>query len=205
MSQWGNRDSIQLGSVAVTQNSNAVVSANLVFDSSNVDAGDTIFLANIAYKVKRVTNTGNLVLDVNYTATTGSADARIQQSPKDLTTYGWGLTAAAGANTTNARNVYGVDRNEMLVQENKDRGIAHTGWVSYKTYVTGQGATRNKSEVLVSMSKNFNANATGTLNRMDNYDDTVVADYYIYYSVVPANASNTSSSSYIVSFFSIYI
>lgn len=196
MSQWGNRDSIQLGSVSVTQNSNAVVSADLIFDSSNVDVGDTIFLANVGYKVKRVTNSGNLVLDVNYTATTGTVDSRVQQSPKNLTTYGWG-DATTGANTINARNVYGIDRNEIIVEENKDRGIGHTGWVHYKTYTSGQGQVRNKSEVLVAMSKNFNANATGTLNRMDNYDDTVAADYYIYYVVEPTNASNTNGNSLI--------
>lgn len=193
MSQWGNRDSIQLQTVTVTEDSTDVVSASLDFAEANVVAGDTIFLANVAYKVASVTDTGNLVLDVPYEDSNGTVAARVQQSPKDLTTYGWG-NVTTGANTINARNVYGVDRNEVAVPENKARGIGHSGWVHYRTYGTSQGATRHVSEVLVAMSKNFNANATGTLNLPDSVDDTVVADYRVFFSLQPSSASNTAGN-----------
>jgi hypothetical protein len=193
MSQWGNRDSIQIQSVSVTEDSNAVVSASLDFVEANIVAGDTLFLANVGYKVAKIIDSGNLILDVAYEDSNGTVAARVQQSPKDIHTYGWG-NVTTGANTINARNVYGVDRNEITVPENKDRGIGHTGWVHYRTHGTSQGGTRNISEVLVAMSKNFNANATGTLNLPDSVDDTVVADYRLYFLTQPTSQSNTAGN-----------
>lgn len=194
MSQWGNRDSIDIASVSVTNASNAVVSTTLDFSTANIDAGDTIFLANVAYKVKSVVDTGNIVLDVAYEGSTATVAARIQQSPKDLTTYGWG-NVTTGANTVNARNVFGVDRVEINVPENKARGISHTGWVHHKSYTNTQGSLRNHSEVLVAMSKNFNANATGVLNFADSYDDSTVADLYLVFSTQPTDQSALEGNS----------
>ena len=63
----------------------------------------------------------------------------------------------------------------MASANNKANGFSQTGWTSYKTYTTSQGAVRRKAEVLVAMSKNFNANATGVL-QTDANDDGVVYD-----------------------------
>ena len=45
-------------------------------------------------------------------------------------------------------------------------GIAHAGWVRYRTYTDGQGNTRHKSEVLV---------AGGTITG-DQPDDSILPD-----------------------------
>lgn len=194
MSQWGNRDNIPLQStVTVVSGSKTVVSAGTDF-SGNVDAGDTIFLNNVAYKVEKVLSANTLVLDVNYeNANATLSGSYIQQSPKDITTYGWG-NVTTGANTVNARNVYGVDRLEINVAENKDKGINHTGWVHHRSYTNTQGSLRNRSEVLVAMSKNFNANATGVLST-DANDDVVVPDLSLVFSVQPTNQSALAGNS----------
>jgi hypothetical protein len=72
--------------------------------------------------------------------------------------------------------VFGIDRVEANIAANKANGLGiGPGWVSYKTYTTTQGATRRKAELLVAMSKNFNANATGTLYG-DANDDSIMAE-----------------------------
>jgi len=95
--------------------------------------------------------------------------------------------------------VYGIDRNEIGVPENKARGISHTGWIHYDTYTTSQGETRYKTETIVAMSKNFASNATGTLfgtdAGTDASDDTVAADYLLYFTTQPADTSNTAGNS----------
>jgi hypothetical protein len=195
MSQWGKRDNITLvNNLTVVNGSTTVVSAGTDFDS-NVDAGDTIVIATVPYKVFSVDSSNTLTLDVGYEGSnTSSASASIQQSPKNLSTFGWGANATLGANTVNARNVYGIDRVEINAPENKGRGIGHTGWVHHTSYVNTQGTTRNHSEVLVAMSKNFNANATGVLNFADAADDAVAVDYYLVVNTQPSNASNTAGN-----------
>lgn len=198
MSQWGNKDRIDISSVAVLEGETTVSSSVLDFNSANVVAGDTIFLANVAYKVASITDSGNLELDVAYEDSDGTVDAYIQQSPKDLSTYGFGGNATTRANVVNARNVFGVDRVEVEVTENKNRGISHTGWVHHRSYTDGQGSARNKSEVLVAMSKNFASNASGTLfgigAGLDARDDTVLADYRLVFTAQPTGQSNTESN-----------
>ena len=71
------------------------------------------------------------------------------------------------------RNVYGVDKTEIGLSVNKANGFSHTGWSRYERYVSSDGSIRNKSEVLVAMSKNFNANDAGTL-QSDAYDNSVL-------------------------------
>ena len=45
----------------------------------------------------------------------------------------------------------GVSVEEAQVAANKAKGVAHAGWVINSTYTDAQGATRNKTEVLVAM------------------------------------------------------
>ena len=45
----------------------------------------------------------------------------------------------------------GVSVEEAGVTANKNKGVAHSGWVINQTYTDAQGATRNKTEVLVAM------------------------------------------------------
>jgi hypothetical protein len=78
-----------------------------------------------------------------------------------------------GPNTVNKANVYGIDRFEANIPGNKANGLVGPGWVYYKTYTNSQGNVRHKVELLVAMSKNFNANATGTLFS-DANDDSIM-------------------------------
>lgn len=45
----------------------------------------------------------------------------------------------------------GVSVEEAQVTANKVKGVAHSGWVTNRTYTDAQGRTRNKTEVLVAM------------------------------------------------------
>ncbi len=177
MSQWGKLDrSPILGSITVTQgNVYLEGNATTVF-TGNIKSGDAILLNNVAYAVNVVLSANVLTLDAPYAATTGSlTTTAAQQSPKGIRTYGWGKTAAAGANTVGKANVFGVDRVEVAVAANKGRGFSIPGWSSHMSYTTSQGSTRYKTEALVAMSKNFNANATGTL-QTDANDNSVLAN-----------------------------
>jgi hypothetical protein len=62
----------------------------------------------------------------------------------------------------------GVSKEEAAVATNKNKGVAHAGWVKYSTYTDAQGSTRHKSEVLVAMGSM--AQAAGDLVA----DDTTV-------------------------------
>jgi hypothetical protein len=205
MSQWGKLDRVNLpGTATVAQNA-----SNVVFSQSqlaNVAIGYALVVANVEYVIANVANATMVTLDVEYAGTSAAAQGglAIQQSPKNLRTYGWGGQGAAnlllGANTVNARNVYGVDVNEAMSAQNKARGITHTGWVHYQTWTTTLGAVRNRAEVLVAMSKNFNRSNVDFNVGVDANDDAVVADLSLYFTQTPqlngraANAQFTAAS-----------
>lgn len=177
MSQWGKLDrSPILGSVwVVSGNVYLRGNATTVF-TGNIKSGDAILLNNVAYAVNVILSSNVLTLDAPYGGSTANlTTTAAQQSPKEIRTFGWGATAAAGANTVGKANVYGVDRVEVAVAANKGRGFSIPGWSSHMSYTTSQGSTRYKTEALVAMSKNFNANATGTL-QTDANDDSVLAN-----------------------------
>jgi len=205
MSQWGKLDRVNLpGTATVAQNA-----SNVVFSQSqlaNVAIGYALVVANVEYVIANVANATMVTLDVEYAGTSAAAQGglAIQQSPKTLRTYGWGGQGAAnlllGANTVNARNVYGVDVNEAMSAQNKAKGITHTGWVHYQTWTTTLGAVRNRAEVLVAMSKNFNRSNVDFNVGVDANDDPVLADLSLYFTQTPqlngraANAQFTAAS-----------
>lgn len=82
--------------------------------------------------------------------------------------------------TADKNATVGVDVAEAKVTANIAKGINTPGWVKYTTYTDANGATRNKSEVIVAMSS-----ITG-----DN--DTIDTDPVITIGTQPANASVTS-------------
>lgn len=176
MSQWGKLDYVELaGTATANLDSATVVCSTGSFTAANVKAGDALLISNVAYRVAMLVSANTITLDTVYTgANADGLGLAVQQSPKDISSLGW----TANADYTvpvSKRNVYGVDRTEVGATSNKANGISHTGWVYYDTYTTSQGATRNKSEVIVAMSKNFNANATGVL-QVDAEDDLIVKD-----------------------------
>ena len=196
MSSWGNLDNVTIsGTVVVaTANGNAVLGVSTVFQT-NVRAGDYLTIASNKYQVERVNSDTSLFLTSDAATDSAGVEAYLQQGPKFVANV-----ASGNLNNPTIQDVFGVDRVEINVPENKARGMAsHTGWVTYKTYTDALSQVRYKSEVLVAMSKNFASNATGALfgtgAGQDASDDTVLADYLLYFTQQPANASNTINGS----------
>ena len=175
MSAWGKRDRIEVSATARANlgSTTVVTSAPVVTAANGFYAGYSLVIANVDYAIQTITNSTTIVLDTAYRgANVATANIAIQEDPKWVPTG----NAAIGhrANNLNKANVYGVDRVEANVPGNKANGFSQPGWTSYTTYTTTQGAIRNKAEVLVAMSKNFNANATGTLNLGDANDNNIL-------------------------------
>jgi len=68
----------------------------------------------------------------------------------------WSNTDAANSKpkhltTTEKTGTAGVSIEEAAVAANKNKGVAHSGWVKYSTHTDSQGTTRHKTEVLVAM------------------------------------------------------
>ena len=208
MSQWGKLDRFPLpGTVIANLDSTTVVTSQ--DQSANIQVGYALVLGNVEYVVAGVVDTVTYTLDVPYEAanTVGAVSfAAVQQSPKTLRTYGWGANLLNGANTVNARNVYGVDAKEANVASNKAKGFNSPGWVHYQTWVNNQGTTRYRTETLVAMSKNFNKSNVDFTVGLDANDDTTVQDVQLSFAQQPtvngqatANLQFTPGMSYSVS------
>lgn len=196
MSQWGNFSNLLIkGNVTTSTTSDLVNGYGVTEFTSNLLPGDYVIIASNKYQVYNVVSNTQFYISNVAATTSANVKAFLQQGPKDLsnvTTYNG--RAGRQSNVYNIQNVYGVDRQEILIPENKDRGVAHTGWLHYTTYTTGQGCVRHKSEMLVAMSKNFDASAAGTLfgqgGSNDAADDTVLANAYVYFEAQPANVTD---------------
>lgn len=202
MSQWGKLDRFPLpGTVMANLGSTTVVTSQNQL--ANVQIGYALVLGNVEYVVANILSNVTYILDVPYEAanTIGAVSfGAVQQQPKVLRTYGWGGQGAAnllyGANTVNARNTYGVDIYEAMSAQNKAKGISHTGWVHYQTWVNTQGTTRNRAEVLVAMSKNFNrANVDFNIG-LDANDDAILADLSLYFTQTPQVNGRTANAQF---------
>jgi hypothetical protein len=194
MSQWGKLDRVNLpGTATVAQNF-----ANVVFSQSqtaNVAIGYALIVANVEYIIANIVSATEVTLDVNYEASSGASDGvAVQQSPKTLRTYGWGANLLLGANTVNARNVFGVDATEADVTSNKNKGINSPGWVHYQTWTNTQGSTRHRAETLVAMSKNFNRANVDFNVGLDANDDATIQDVQLSFSLQPTvNGQSTAN------------
>lgn len=189
MSQWGNLDNVTIKGTVTTTNSADLVAGFDTEFTTNVQAGDYITIDTNKYQVQNVVSDSQLYLTNIAATNSDNVKAFVQQGPKDL------ANVSFPANNFSIQNVYGIDRVEVGVPENKARGVAsHTGWVHYTTYTDANNQTRHKSEVLVAMSKNFASNANGNLfgtgAGQDAADDTVAADYLIYFTDMPDNVTD---------------
>ena len=174
MSGWGKRDRIEVNATArANLGSNTVVTSNQVVTTANgFVVGFSLVISNVDYRIETISSSNTIILDTTYkAANVATANIAIQEDPKWIRTNGWGanVLTGRGANTVSKATVYGVDRVEANVPANKANGIVGPGWLYYKTYTNSEGATRRKAELLVAMSKNFNANAAGGL-QTDAYD-----------------------------------
>lgn len=200
MSQWGKLDRVELpGTVMANLGSTTVVTSQNQL--ANIQVGYALVLGNVEYVVANILSNVTYILDVGYEEanTVGAVSfAAVQQSPKTLRTYGWGGQGAAnlllGANTVNARNVYGIDAREANVKSNKDRGFNSPGWVHYQTWVNSQGTTRHRTETLVAMSKNFNKSNVDFNIGLDANEDATIQDNQLSFSLQPTVDGQTTAN-----------
>lgn len=193
MSSWGNLDNVILsGNVVTSDASNTVTGYGGASFNTEVDAGDYITIESQKYQIEQVVSDSILYLTSIASANTDNVKAFVQQGPKYVSNI------AVSENVYTIQRIYGIDRNEVGVPENKTRGISQPGWVHYNTYTDALGQTRHKAETLVAMSKNFASNITGSLfadtGSADANDDTVAADYLLYFTTQPEDSSNTAGN-----------
>ena len=187
MSGWGTLDNLAAtGTVTVVSGSATVTGSGTAF-TSNIKAGDSVTIASNKYRVTNVGNATSLSIDPVSATSTSGAKAYVQQGPKFVQN-------TAAENVYSIQNIYGISADEAGVPENKARNINQPGWAHYLTYVDAHGQTRYKTETLVAMSKNFNENSAGTL-QTDAADDTVAADYLIYFTLQPTDGSGGGNAS----------
>jgi hypothetical protein len=188
MSSWGKLDSKQLtGNVTVTSGSKAVsnASGNATLFLSEVKPGDYFVFgpvqgnSTVKYYVANVLSNVSLNLTTNYSGSTSSGKANVQQGPKYVN-----VVENVRGNAYTIQKIYGIDSNEAGNTMNKANNINQPGWVHQIVWTDGFGTRRVKTETLVAMSKNFNrdntANAslsptTGNL-QIDADDDAAIRD-----------------------------
>jgi hypothetical protein len=180
MSAWGKIDRRDVNATARANNGSTTVvtSAQVVTNANGFYQGYSLVIANVDYRIQTISTSNTIILDTAFRgANVAAANIAIQEDPKWIHTNGWGANAliGRGANTVNKGKVYGLDRVEANIAGNKANGLVGPGWIYYNTYTTTQGQTRRKAELLVAMSKNFNANATGTLQG-DANDDSIMSE-----------------------------
>ena len=156
--------------------SNSVSSTTI----SNVGAGYRAFTnVNAA-----TANTTALIATTGVFQPTSNATATLTFTANTLTSItisnpGAGYTEAAKSNTTIVIATTGASQPTTNATANLvftsastvQTNAHHTGWVSYVTYTTSQGETREKQETLVALSKNFTGTSAG-----DAADDSIFGD-----------------------------
>lgn len=200
MSSWGNLDNVAAVGTVTAYAGNTRVNGSGTLFTSNIKDGDYVTITGTKFQVAAVISDTALDLTANGKAASG-AKAYVQQGPKYVANV-----ANGNMGNVSIQDIYGVDRVEINVPENKERGVAsHTGWVHYTTYTDAHSQVRNKSEVLVALSKNFASNASGelfgTTAGTDADDDTVAADYDIIINTQPVGASQSGGNA--VTFFAV--
>jgi len=182
MSVFGKIDAATFSNNVAVTNGDATVTKNA---ADTVVVGDVLELANVAYIVKQVTSTTAIELHKVYAGSTnaGLSGAVRRTPPKAVAEY-----VIKGGDTVSYDLVF-VDTTEMVLAENKSRGISGPGWWLYNTYTTAAGDTRHKAECLAFV--HATAGAAG-----DDADDTVVADVASAVTITgqPANSSSSSGA-----------
>ncbi len=187
MAVFGKLDAKAMGTdVAATNGDATVTTAGDFTDASDnlVVVGDVLELSGVAYIVKQVTSATALELHKAYagsTATVAAAAAVRRTAPKAVAEF------VIKGGDSNSYDLVFVDTTEMVLAENKSRGISGPGWWQYRTYTTAAGDTKHKAECLAFV--HATAAAAG-----DDADDTVVADVASAVTVTAQPAASTSSS-----------
>ncbi len=180
MAVFGKIDAATFANNVAVTNGDATVTKNA---ADTVVVGDILELSNVAYIVKEVTSTTAIELHKAYAGSTAAslAGAVRRTAPKAVAEY------VIKGGDSNSYDLVFVDTTEMLLAENKSRGITGPGWWQYRTYTTGNGDTKHKSECIAFV------HATAAVAG-DDADDTIVADVASAVTVSAQPAASTSSS-----------
>ena len=155
MALWGKRDSYAITGAASTIQNSATVTGNATATfTTEVDAGDSLFINSTHVKVATVNAANSITLATSWAAANVTSQAITGQDSPKYVPY------------TDIANIYGVDVVEAKVASNRAKGLDTPGWNRYVTYTDMHGNTRHKAESLVVM-KTISGDAS---------DDSVVAD-----------------------------
>lgn len=168
MSAWGNLDNLTAkGTVTTSNTSDLVTGFGGTEFTSNVLAGDYVFIAANKYQVQNVVSNTQIYLTNIAATTSANVKMYVQQGPKYISNAISDPSNVYGGYSI--QRVFGIDRDE-IANTISQANASHTGWTYQISYQDVNGI-RNKHETLVAMSKNFNANDAGTLQQ-DAADDS---------------------------------
>jgi hypothetical protein len=136
MSSWGLKDNSMLtGNVTTANSSNTITGFGTLF-LDEVDPGDFLTIASNEYQVDKVSSNTSLRLTAIAATTSANVRTFVRQAPKFLSNI------ATTENVYSIKNVLGVDKNEALVQGNRNKGLKTQGWTHHQTWTGGHGQTR---------------------------------------------------------------
>ena len=191
MAVFGKLDAKTMATALVTTNGDATITTAGDFtDASDnlIVVGDVLELLGVAYIVKQVTSATALELHKPYaggSSSVGSTGAIRRTAPKAVAEY------VIKGGDSNSYDLVFVDTTEMLLAENKSRGINGPGWWLYRTYTTANGDTKHKAECIAFV--HATAAVAGDARYSFN-EDSVVADVASAVTVTAQPADSTSSS-----------
>lgn len=169
MSGWGKADNKTASGTIAIGTDGAVTGTSTAF-TTQAAVGDILTADGVDFRITAIDdNTTATVVDADAPGATISAISAgesytLSEKPTML-----GFNSVGGYAS---ENVYGVDENEMVANENVE-GAAHAGWVHVRT-----NGSRKIVETLVAMSKN---GITGDA------EDVVFEDYLITITTQPAD------------------
>ena len=170
MASWGLKDNVALTGTITTSDDIDIVQG---FDTTfleELQAGDYVILDGQKYQTDLVSSNTEFRLTSLASANLDNVTSTIQQGPKYIG------NVDVEDNVYTIQRIYGVDSDEVNNPDNRIRNIKSPGWVHYQEYTDALGQTRYKTEVLVSLSKNFSADNAG-----DADDDDVVPNHSIFF------------------------
>lgn len=176
----GGADTARQNNVATIQN---VYGVDLSEMQTKQAKSTTITDAGAGYSAAARSNTTATISTTGFSQPTINATATVYfngttVSNVIITNPGAGYTTAAQSNTSISVSTSGATQPTTnatatlnYTSSTESSNAAHTGWNTYIKYTDAHGQIREKTEVLVAMSKSFTAAAAG-----DASDDTIFPD-----------------------------
>lgn len=186
---WGKRDSFALTgtSIAVTNGSADIVGTATTF-TTELQEGSAIVISGVPYKIYKITDNTHLTLAIAYQGSTNASIAMAGVTGHEIPKY---LIQALnqGANF-DLTKIFFIDRTEAQQDANKKKGIHGGGWYRINEYVDADGATRYKTELLVTIDEVVGTTGDSTVTS----EDLTAADSnpVITISAQPANQTTVS-------------